>query len=467
MNYPLWDVPVIGGMWVIGIMSIVHVMLSHFAIGGGLYLPVAEMKALREGKRDWLPVIRRHSRFFLVVTAALGTVTGVGIWFSIGLANPEATSTLIHNFVFAWAIEWTVFLTEITAAAVYYYTWGRISDRLHLMVGWVYAAASALTLVVINGILGFMLTPGPAWLSAAGSGQEAREFWPAFFNASYFPSLLLRALVCMALAGTYALITVSRLDGPRLPQVKAAMGRWSARWLLPAFVLTPLAFLWYVSALPESVRELAARGISTAGVGQFTQITRAALLSILTSGIIYVVASLILWKDPSDLKLGQALAITFLALVATGSTEWAREMLRKPYVVHDYLYSNGVRTSEIGPGARFSKEGYLDRSPWARQSERASWAAADARGASGGPVRGELVFRGECMSCHTLDGYRSMRKLLAGRDRAGIDSILRLLREVPEDSPYKAFMPPLVGTDSEVRALGDYLEALSPPVSAP
>jgi mono/diheme cytochrome c family protein len=335
------------------------------------------------------------------------------------------------------------------------------------MVGWVYAVASALTLVVINGILCFMLTPGSAWLNVAGTGREATAFWPAFFNPTYFPSLVLRTLVCLALAGTYALITVSRLDGSRLPEVKASLGRWSARWLLPAFVLMPIAFLWYLSALPDSVRQLAARGIPTAGVGQFTQITRAALLSVLTSAIISAVALLILWKDPSDLKLGQAVAITFLALVATGSTEWAREMLRKPYVVHDYLYSNGVRTSEVGPGARFSREGYLDRSPWVREQERVAWAAADARGASGGLVRGELVFRGECMSCHTLDGYRSMRKLLASRDREGIDSILRLLREVPEDSPYKTFMPPLVGTDSEIQALGDYLETLSLPASTP
>ena len=40
-------------------------------------------------------------------------VSGVGIWFAIGLAAPEATSTLIHNFVFGWAIEWVFFLVEL------------------------------------------------------------------------------------------------------------------------------------------------------------------------------------------------------------------------------------------------------------------------------------------------------------------------------------------------------------------
>lgn len=57
MNYPFWEVPFIGSGWVIGILSIFHVMISHFAVGGGLYLALAERKALREQRRDWLEVL--------------------------------------------------------------------------------------------------------------------------------------------------------------------------------------------------------------------------------------------------------------------------------------------------------------------------------------------------------------------------------------------------------------------------
>jgi cytochrome bd ubiquinol oxidase subunit I len=57
MNYPFWDIPYLGSGWVIGIIAIFHVMISQFAVGGGLYLPLAERKALREGattgSRSW------------------------------------------------------------------------------------------------------------------------------------------------------------------------------------------------------------------------------------------------------------------------------------------------------------------------------------------------------------------------------------------------------------------------------
>ena len=61
-----------------------------------------------------------------------------------------------------WAIEWTFFATEIAAALVYYYGWDRLVAGDAPRVGWIYACSAWMSLVVINGILTFMLTPG-AW----------------------------------------------------------------------------------------------------------------------------------------------------------------------------------------------------------------------------------------------------------------------------------------------------------------
>ena len=79
MNYPFWDIPYLGSGWVIGIIAIFHVMISQFAVGGGLYLPMAERKAMRmpEGplRDDWLKQLASHSKFFLILTAVFGTVS--------------------------------------------------------------------------------------------------------------------------------------------------------------------------------------------------------------------------------------------------------------------------------------------------------------------------------------------------------------------------------------------------------
>jgi len=83
-------------------------------------------------------------------------VSGVGIWFTIGLISPTATSNLIHAYVWDWAIEW-VFFIEITAALLYLY---KLEPKLHLWYGWIYFLAAYASLVIINGIITFMLTSG-------------------------------------------------------------------------------------------------------------------------------------------------------------------------------------------------------------------------------------------------------------------------------------------------------------------
>ena len=455
MNYPFWNIPYLGSGWVIGIIAIFHVMISQFAVGGGFYLPIAERKALHmtdpKMRFVWFEQLVRHSKFFLILTGVFGTVSGVGIWFAIGLTHPEATSTLIHNFVFGWAIEWVFFMVELSTAAVYYYTWNRIDEKLHLVVGWVYAGASLCTLIIINGILTFMLTPGDTWLAVAGTGHEASKFWFAFFNPTYWPSLFLRVCVCTSLAGIWALITASRIDGDKHPALKTSLVKWSVKWLVPSFVAIPFLMIWYLWMVPESQRALLSLGIDTIGAGTFSIITRIALIIIVTSATIVGVAYFLAYRSPKDFNLSHALAVLLLALMATGSGEYARDMLRKPYVIGRWMYSNGVRVNNV---ANLNEQGYLTNSEWV-------WHEAGAGGQEevSSYSRGEAIFRGECGSCHTLRGYRSLNNLLAGRDRANIGNFITMLHENQTYSPYRRYMPPMVGSKQDIEDLANFLNA--------
>ena len=369
----------------------------------------------------------------------------MGIWFSIGLANPEGTSTLIHNFVFGWAIEWVFFIVELSLAAAYYYTWNRIPQRTHLRLGWAYSIASWGTLVIINGILTFKLTPG-GWLPFAGSGDESHHFWDAFMNPGYFPSLGLRTLACVSLAGIWGLVFFGGL--PDSDPTKPRLVRWSARWVLPGYVLMPFLFLWYLYTVPADHRAILQLGIGAAAPGTFSQATRMAIVSLVASATTAAATFFFTWSAPGQFTRKQGLALLFLALLATGSTESVREFLRKPFVVNGYLYSNGVRVSQV---KSMNEKGYLQASPWTGEIARADMPP-------GSDATGLRMFQGQCLSCHTLDGYRSLRRLLAGRDGKSIGNILDMLHEHKPESPYTRFMPPLVGTREEIAALREYLD---------
>ena len=100
------------------------------------------------------------------------------------------------------------FFVEIAAALIYFNTWDKISKRAHVAIGWIYFVSAYLSLVIINGIITFMLTPGE-WLATGA-------FWDGFFNPTYWPSLVLRTGICLIMATAFmVLAAASGLRGAR------------------------------------------------------------------------------------------------------------------------------------------------------------------------------------------------------------------------------------------------------------
>lgn len=432
MDYPFWEVPRLGGGMVIAIIAIVHVFVSHFAVGGGLFLALTERKAQRDGDRELLAYTRSHSRFFILLTLVFGAVTGVGIWFAIGLAHPAGTSLLIHNFVWGWAIEWCFFLVEITAAMIYYYGWDRLSPKTHLRIGWIYFVAAYMSLVVINGILAFMLTPG-RWI-------ETGNFWHGFFNPSYFPSLLLRTGVVISLTGLYALLTSSM---SRNESLRARLVRYAAKWVFAGFVIMPAAGIWYLLAIPEAARHVAFGGAPAVTIFLAASLAFSLFILIFTWATAY--------RMPA--RFSPALAALFLVVGfgVTATSEWVREAVRKPFVVYHTLYSNNLTPAQI---PELSKTGFLKAARWSAITEVTS---------SNRRQAGEEIFRFQCGSCHTIDGYNAIRPLIRGWRESFISAQLRHLDEL------KGFMPPFAGTMEERGALAHYLAGLwgFPPENQP
>jgi hypothetical protein len=423
MNFPVWDVPLLGGGLLIATIAILHVYVAHFAVGGGLFLVWTEARALRAGDEGLRRYVRAHSSFFVLLVLVFGAVSGVGIWWTIALVSPSATSTLIHSFVWAWAIEWVFFFVEIAAAFVYYYGWDRLDRRSHLAVGWIYFVAAWLSLFVINGILTFMLTPG-RWLMT-------RTLADGFFNPTMMPSLVVRTASAVALAGVYGLLTASRV---REETLRPRVAKYSASWLLLGTLVLPFAGAWYISRIPDASRALT--------VGGAPAVTIFAALSVALSVLVVLFAWFGAYRRPGLANVTVAVGIAVIALGATGVTEWVREAVRKPYVIYDYMYTNAIG---IGDRGSVESRGVLQAAKW-----------VDVRTTAGEPARAASeIFRVECSSCHTIDGYNAVRPLMANWSEPYIDYQLQRLNEL------KGYMPPFIGTGSERTTLARWLAEIA------
>ncbi len=437
MDYPIWDVAIGGGV-LIGTIAVLHVVVSHFAVGAGLVMAYAEASLVRRPDPSLRALLVRASMMLILVSTVFGAISGVAIWFVIGLVHPAATSALIHTFVWGWAIEWAFFLLEVITALAWYATWDRVHPRTHLLLIVLYAFAAFMSLVVIQGILGFMLTPG-RWL-------ETRDFWDGFLNPTYLPGLLFRTGACLLLAGTYLTLAALR---ERERKARSRLVRFLARIEVAGVVLATAGLFAWKGALPEDVKAifLGAKPLIVAVAMGWRHL----FFALAASALLALLAMLL----PRAVRWPQAVLALVAAFGLLGGYERVREGARKPFVIRNYMFSNGVLVSEV---AALNRDGILSKARW----------AAHEAGTNANPVsRGRAVFRAECASCHTLDGYLSIRKRTSALDAGTLTRFLTVRRDdgakwtaSPKEKPDYPYMPPFVGTDEELQALVSYLDSL-------
>lgn len=421
MNYPIWELAHLNSGTLVAFIATIHAYVAHLAVGGGLFLWLTDLKAVRDNDPVIKAYVKRHTWFFLLLTMVFGGVSGVGIWFIIALANPAATSSLIHNFVFGWAIEWVFFIGEIVALLIYHYRHDTMREKDRLRVAFLYFLFAWLSMVVINGILAFMLTPGK-WL-------ESGNFWDGFLNPSYFSSLFFRSAASVMIAGLFGYVTVVFSKDKEL---RSKMIKYCTRWLLFPVPLIFLGALWYVWSVPESIR------LTTFHLNAQSQFVVTAFL--VTSVLIFVAA---LFYSLRTTPLLQKIMVFVFLLIGLGwysSFEYLREYARKPYIIHGYMYSTSILAGDV---EMLNREGVL---------KHAKWSSVNRVTAENRLTAGRELFNLQCLACHTIGGVKN-DIIEKTRDL----TYMGMISQLHGQGKVLDYMPRFTGTRQEMEALAAYI----------
>ena len=202
MEFLIFQVPYLGNGMTIGIVAVLHVLISHgLAIGAVTLAVVCEYRGMRDNDPAWEDLSRGLLKAVIVIVTGVGATTGVGIWFTTSALSPRGIGSLIRVFFWPWFVEWMFFVTEVVLLLIYYFTWGSWTGerkRRHLYLGVGYVIVGLGSAFLISGILGFMLTPdGWPW---------DRGLLSAFFNPSFAPQYLLRLAIAYSLGSLFVLI---------------------------------------------------------------------------------------------------------------------------------------------------------------------------------------------------------------------------------------------------------------------
>ncbi|MDD3733094.1 MAG: c-type cytochrome [candidate division Zixibacteria bacterium] len=441
MDFPQFFFDLIGNRLFMAIIASIHVFINHpLAVGAYPLIVLIEWWGRRTGKVEWDRLAYRITFVLFIITTTVGALTGVGIWFTTALIAPFGIGSLLRVFFWAWFTEWLVFISEVILIMIYFLTWKRWSEglmkKVHIGFGIFLAAFSWLTMAIIVGILGFMMD--------SGTWPVTRTFISGFFNPLYLPQLAFRTTYAMMTAGLCAWFMIfffTEKGSPFRRQAVRLVAAWSFGWAVP---FIPSA-LWYWYRVPDSM-------LANINVGLMTQRFMhwhhtLAVIMLATVGVISLI-TLIGIIRPRYIT-GLVLLVPFvLGIWLLGHFERVREFIRKPYVIADYMYSNGVKIEEMPV---FQRDGILPYATWVKNHRVTSVNQLDA---------GCDVFLVTCSRCHTTSGLNSLTakfKNLYGPepwDKEVLNAFLRTMHVT------RTYMPPFPGNDAEVEALVTYIKYL-------
>ena len=456
MHYPWWYVPHLTAPMLIAAVAIVHVLVSHYAVGGGILLALENQHALKTGDRRYRDYWQAHARFFVLLTVAFGAITGVGIWWTIGLASPLATQTLIRIFVFGWATEWVFFIVEIVSAFAMYYYWNRLPAKTHILVVWIYAVAAWISLVLITGITAFMLNANS--LLPGGHWHDSGGFWHAFLNLQFLPQVLVRTGGSLLLATLYVYLHASIvLRKPEDADLLAHVIRRITRPLVFGLLTLGIGAIGWLVFLPENGLLILQRAaVLNVFLGMMAALGGIMLLLIFAGPVLF----------PKSMNIGFATALFFMGLLVFSIGEFVREAVRKPYVVDKVVLGNQIYTNEV---AVTREKGFLEQGVWTSYAReqmpyvnvsilRSKYSVEQTQRRQ---EYGHMLFMHHCNDCHAKDvGYSAVAPLLAGLSRMQIAEKIKHLNEPVLN------MPPWCGTEEEADWLAEYLVTIRPEVKA-
>lgn len=435
--YPFWEVPFFTSGIVIALIASFHILPCHLATGAFWFMVYVERKAVKEGRSELMEFVKRYTLLILIFCFVIGSLSGVGIWYAATVASPRGISGLIHNYVWGWATEWIFFIIEIASIYVYYYTLGRIDKKSHLMMGWVYAWAAWISMIIITGILAFMLT--------SGKWPETGGFFDGFFNETYWPQLLTRTALMFGIAGVFAVMVASGLKDRA---VRHELVRKAAIWGIGGLAAGALFSAWYLYAIPENAKEL---GLED-GLPYLKHL-------LWTAGVVYALvfawflACGLAWPRLAGRK--SALVMLMILFLGIAAGEGFREGIRRPYIIDKYMYGNQIVSNDIPAKGiksevdKFVEEGFLPSLYFKPDG-------LDLETRQGRMAAGRVIAYHQCGNCHALDMNGVLRPLpvllesLSPESPEDIAGFLEALGDYP-------YMPPFAGNEEDAAAISEYL----------
>ncbi len=143
----------------IALVMLTHVLFANLHLGGSWVAVLTESLYLKSRKPRFNRLARSITLFNVILFSAGATFAVGGVLFFISLF-PVFSENMFHIYWWPLFLEALTFAFEIFFLYTYWFSWGKISNFWHQILGFSYAIDVFFQTLLINTMAGGMLTPG-------------------------------------------------------------------------------------------------------------------------------------------------------------------------------------------------------------------------------------------------------------------------------------------------------------------
>jgi hypothetical protein len=213
---PFIQFPGVSAKWVIGSVALFHTAVASLAIGFAFTVTVLQIVGYRQRNAGY-DLMAKRVQLWHVCIYNIGTINAIGLVFMLGGLYPQFWSQLFVGFFWSMIVEEFTFFLLATTLTLHYFFWNYLvtHKKLHIFLGSLLTPLFFVQFYLINGMGGFMLTPGAAESSITQWGGTAGilGYDKAIF---YNPSFLMLTLHRTAANFSYGAFFVAGVAGMML-----------------------------------------------------------------------------------------------------------------------------------------------------------------------------------------------------------------------------------------------------------
>lgn len=172
--------------WQFAITTVYHFLFVPITIGMSLIVAVFHLMWVRTHKPEWLRLTKFFGKLFMI-NFALGLVTGIVQEFQFGMNWSDYSRFVGDIFGAPLAFEALLaFFLESTFLGVWLFGWGRIPERIHMLMMWIVHVGTLLSAYFILAANSFMQNPVGFTFNPTTGRAEMADFLAVLTNKVQF-----------------------------------------------------------------------------------------------------------------------------------------------------------------------------------------------------------------------------------------------------------------------------------------